>query len=151
METTTLPFKHSINRVPRQLALLIPLTIASLALLPQARAVCQEGCLTNNDTVLGDDALVNNTGTDNTAIGFNALFSNTAGSWNTATGDFVLYSNTTGLHNTATGSGALEATERAAATRPTDLKRSAAQPAAATLASGIKHSPSIPAARTTSH
>jgi len=108
MKTTTLPFKHSINRVPRQLALLIPLALASLALLPQARAVCQEGCLTNNNTVLGDDALVKNTGTDNTAIGFNALFSNTTGSWNTATGDFVLYSNTTGLHNTATGSGVLE-------------------------------------------
>jgi len=108
MKTTTLPFKHSINRVPRQLALLIPLALASLALLPQARAVCQEGCLTNNNTVLGEDALMNNTGTDNTAIGFDALFSNTTGSWNTAAGDFVLYSNTTGLHNTASGSGALE-------------------------------------------
>ena len=81
---------------------------ACFALAPQARAVCQDACLTNNNTVLGDDALVNNTGTDNMAIGFNALFSNTTGSWNTATGDFVLYSNTTGLHNTATGSGALE-------------------------------------------
>ena len=88
MKTTTLPFKHSINRVPRQLALLIPLALASLALLPQARAVCQEGCLTNNNTVLGDDALVKNTGTDNTAIGFNALFSNTTGSWILITGAF---------------------------------------------------------------
>ena len=53
--------------------------LACLALAPQARAVCQEGCLTNENTVLGDDTLLNNTGTDNTAIGFAALISNTTG------------------------------------------------------------------------
>jgi hypothetical protein len=43
---------------------------ACFALAPQARAVCQEGCLTNNNTVLGDDALVSNTtGFENTATG----------------------------------------------------------------------------------
>src|SRR5437867_11471773 len=47
------------------LPVLIALTLVSFALSPQARAVCQEGCLTNNNTVLGDDALLNNTGTDN--------------------------------------------------------------------------------------
>ena len=108
MKTTTLPFKHSINRVPRQLALLIPLALASLALLPQARAVCQEGCLTNNNTVLGDDALVNNTGGENnTATGFVALATNDRGSNNTATGAYALALNDTGSNNTATGFGAL--------------------------------------------
>ena len=59
--------------------------LVCFALSPQARAACQEGCLTNDNTVLGDDALVNNnTGTDDTAIGFNALISNTTGFSNTA-------------------------------------------------------------------
>jgi len=101
--------------------LLILSVLASFALAPQARAVCQEGCLTNNNTVLGEDALVNNTGVFNTAIGvdtlqFNttgsanaaightALFSNTTGNFNTAAGDHALFSNTTGNYNTATGS-----------------------------------------------
>ena len=74
--------------------------------------------------MLGDDALLNNTGTDNTAIGFNtllnntighantaigfsALFSNTIGNLNTATGWNALYSNTSGFSNTATGAWAL--------------------------------------------
>jgi hypothetical protein len=44
------------------LPVLIALTLGSFGLSPQARAVCQEGCdLDNNNTVLGDDALVNNT------------------------------------------------------------------------------------------
>ena len=59
---------------------------AWFALLPQARAVCQEGCLTNNNTALGKDALNANTaGSENTANGFQALFSNTVGNFNTAT------------------------------------------------------------------
>ena len=62
------------------LPVLIALTLGWFALSPQARAVCQEGCLTNANTVLGDDALFNNTtGNGNTAIGFDALFSNTTG------------------------------------------------------------------------
>jgi hypothetical protein len=107
------------------LPVLITLTIACFALSPQARAVCQEGCLTNQNTVLGENALLNNTGSSNTATGWNALFSNTSGadntaigldalysnatgSLNTATGDSALYSNTTGNYNTANGSGALK-------------------------------------------
>ena len=43
------------------LPVLIALTLGCFGLSPQARAVCQEGCLTNNNTVLGDDALLNNT------------------------------------------------------------------------------------------
>jgi uncharacterized coiled-coil protein SlyX len=127
MKTTTLPLKHSVNLSPVRLALLlIPLVLACFALLPQARAVCQEGCDTGNiNTFLGDDALINNTTGDanvaigtsalfanttgflNTAIGAGALDQNTTGSLNTATGSSALASNTTGAHNTATGSGAL--------------------------------------------
>jgi hypothetical protein len=44
--------------------------LACFAFSPQARATCQDGCLTNDNTVLGDDALVNNTtGSDNIALG----------------------------------------------------------------------------------
>jgi hypothetical protein len=38
------------------LPVLITLALACFALVPQARAVCQEGCLTNQNTVLGDAA-----------------------------------------------------------------------------------------------
>jgi hypothetical protein len=44
------------------LPVLIALTLVCFVLSPQARAVCQEGCLTNQNTVLGDDALLNKTG-----------------------------------------------------------------------------------------
>jgi trimeric autotransporter adhesin len=87
--------------------ILIALTLASLALAPHARAVCQEGCLTNENTVLGEDALLNNTNVQNTAIGFDAMFSNTTGFSNTATGWRALFFNTTGDSNTATGNLAL--------------------------------------------
>src|SRR2546421_8022740 len=61
MKTTTLRLRNSVNRSHVRLAfLLIPL--ACFALSTRARAVCNEGCLTNNNTVLGDDALLNNTG-----------------------------------------------------------------------------------------
>ena len=70
----------------------------------QAQAVCQEGCLTSENTVLGDDALLNNTtGVQNTAIGLQALLNNTTGGANTALGWNALVSNTTGNDNTATG------------------------------------------------
>ena len=63
------------NRFACPLALLlIPLALACFALSPQARAVCKEGCLTNANTVLGDDALIlNTTGFQNTAFGSQAL------------------------------------------------------------------------------
>jgi hypothetical protein len=85
------------------LPVLIALTLGCFALSPHARAVCQEGCLTNQNTVLGEDALSNNTGPGNTAIGFNALINNTTGVFNTANGFQALYSNTTGSANTANG------------------------------------------------
>jgi hypothetical protein len=83
---------------------LVPFVLAWFALSPIARATCQEGCLTNLNTVLGDDALLSNTtGISNTAIGFNTLYSNTQGINNTAVGGSALFSNTTGFDNTAVG------------------------------------------------
>ena len=81
---------------------------ACFALAPQAQAICQQGCLGAQNTVLGDDALLNNTGSENTAIGAGALESNTGGLENTAIGTGALESNTLGLRNTATGALALE-------------------------------------------
>jgi hypothetical protein len=70
--------------------------------------VCQDACLTNSNTVQGDDALFSlTTGAGNTAIGFNALFSNTKGNANTAIGEDALLSNTRGNANTAIGEIAL--------------------------------------------
>src|SRR6267142_1581386 len=60
------------------LPVLIALTLGCFALSPQARAVCQDACLTNNNTVQGDDALISlTTGADNSAIGQGALNTNT--------------------------------------------------------------------------
>jgi hypothetical protein len=50
------------------LPVLIALTLGCFGLSPQARAVCQEGCFQN--TVLGDDALLNNLGSANTGHRF---------------------------------------------------------------------------------
>jgi trimeric autotransporter adhesin len=58
------------------------------------------------NTAVGDQALVSNTGGFNTATGFQALFSNTTAENNTAVGADALSSNT-GPNNTAVGSGAL--------------------------------------------
>src|SRR5262245_38560454 len=56
MTTKTSLMGNSVNRSQVRLAfVLIPL--ACFALSPQAGGTCQEGCLTNNNTVLGDDAL----------------------------------------------------------------------------------------------
>jgi hypothetical protein len=95
------------NRSPVRAFVLISLALGCFGLSPQARAVCQEGCLTNNNTALGDDAVISlTTGTNNTGIGFNALRSNTGGFDNTAIGALALYNNT-GAGNTATGTAAL--------------------------------------------
>ena len=106
---TTLHLGKSIGRSPLRYGLfLTALVLACFALSPQARAVCQEGCLTNENTVLGDDALLSNTtGFGNTATGFQALLSNTAGGDNTANGVDALFSNTTGGGNTVVGAEAL--------------------------------------------
>ena len=92
----------------RSALLLISLALGCFGLSPQARATCQQGCLTLNNTGLGDDALLNNTsGFDNTAIGFRALLSNTSGALNTAIGYQALNSNIFGVNNTASGGSAL--------------------------------------------
>jgi hypothetical protein len=80
------------------------LTAACLALVPRARAACQEGCDTRQSTFLGTDALVNNTsGSEDTAVGADALRNNTAGIGNTAIGESTLASNSSGNDNTAIG------------------------------------------------
>jgi len=81
--------------------------VAGFALAPQARAVCQDGCFDNQNTVQGDDALKNTRNTGNTAFGFQALTANTDGNFNTATGSIALESNTTGEANTGIGADAL--------------------------------------------
>jgi Chaperone of endosialidase len=55
---------------------------------------------------VGYQALAGNIGNDNTALGFDSLFSNTTGTYNTASGSLALYSNN-GFNNTASGFGAL--------------------------------------------
>ena len=109
MKTKTSATRDSINHAPYQLALLfIPFAFVFFALSPQARAVCQDACLTYNNTVQGDDALLDlTTGTDNTALGLNALLSDTAGDFNTAVGSQALISNSTGGDNVAIGAQAL--------------------------------------------
>ena len=61
------------------------------------------------NTAVGSNALASNTGLgwDNTAIGMNALASNAAGSFNTANGMLSLAANTSGNFNTANGYKAL--------------------------------------------
>jgi trimeric autotransporter adhesin len=83
-------------------------TLVCFSLSPTARATCREGCLTGDNTVLGDDALLRNTGGGNTATGFKALSSNTTGGANTATGWQALFNNTTSTYNTAVGYVALQ-------------------------------------------
>src|SRR5712692_10159761 len=99
------PHVKLIGRSPLRYGfLLIPLALVCLALLPQARAVCQDACLTNYNTVQGDDALYSNTtGSLNNAIGDSALSSNTTGTENTAIGDFAMLKNIAGIRNTAAG------------------------------------------------
>src|SRR5438094_3319723 len=59
MKTTTLPSKDSISRSSRPPALLlIALALVCFALSPTVKAACQDACLTNSNTVQGDDALI---------------------------------------------------------------------------------------------
>ena len=90
------------------LPVLAALTLVCFALSPRAQAACQNGCLGNRNTALGDDALINVTsGINNTAVGNGALKANRDGEGNTATGRLALSSNTSGRSNTATGLAAL--------------------------------------------
>jgi hypothetical protein len=107
MKTTTPQLRNSINHSLVRAFLLIAPTLGWLALSPQARAVCQDACLTNSNTVQGEDALLNTTGGFNTANGNQALQNNATGSNNTANGNQALLSNTTGISNTGVGGAAL--------------------------------------------
>jgi hypothetical protein len=90
------------------IAILISFALICLALAPQAPAICQQGCLVNENTALGDDALINTTaGYNNTAVGFEALSANTVGHDNAAVGWGALANNTTGGGNVAMGAYAL--------------------------------------------
>src|SRR5437879_5998489 len=130
LKTTTLSVGNSNSRLPlRRAFFLIPLVLAWLALSPTVRAVdpAPDGGYPNQNTAEGDDALFSldtTTGLNNTAIGFNALYSLTHGSEDTATGSLALANdrgfglntaygfsalnaNTTGVANTALGRNAL--------------------------------------------
>ena len=61
----------------------------------------------SNNTVLGYQALIQNTGDGNTAIGYQVLTQNTSGYFNTATGVKALTANNNGIGNTAFGLGTL--------------------------------------------
>jgi hypothetical protein len=109
MKTTTLQLENSMDRGPFRFALLlIPLALVCFGLSPTARADCEQGCPTGQNTVLGDNALVNNTGSENTAVGSNTLSSNTVGFSNTAIGNRALGDNIMGNFNTAVGTVALD-------------------------------------------
>src|SRR5436190_1384010 len=97
--------------------LLIPLVLAWFALSPTARAVlpAPDGGYPNNNTAEGFNALFSlTTGYNNTANGANALSNNTTGYNNTANGVNALSSNTTGYFNTANGFGALSSNDTGA-------------------------------------
>jgi len=67
----------------------------------------------SNNTALGDNALASNTtGFFNTAVGFDALTANTTGFENTGVGTFSLSANTDGSLNTALGTGSLPSNTR---------------------------------------
>jgi hypothetical protein len=85
----------------------VTFVLACFALLPQVRAACQKDCLAGQNTVLGEDALINNTGVDNTANGYETLHNNATGDENTGIGSNALYSNLDGFANTAIGYQAL--------------------------------------------
>jgi hypothetical protein len=82
------------------------LALACWEATPAAQANCREGCSGDN-TFLGEDALLFNTGTLNTAVGHFALRKNDNGTWNTAVGGFALFNNLAS-QNTAVGTFALQ-------------------------------------------
>ena len=108
MKKNALQLIHSINRARLRLALL-QISVACFALSPEARATCQEDCLANENTALGEDALINlTTGYHNTGVGFEALSADTTGWENTAVGWNALANNTTGFSNVAMGAYAMQ-------------------------------------------
>ncbi len=102
------------NCSPLRRGFLISPLAAGLASIALSTAEAQlpsptpDGGYPNNNTAEGTNALFNlTTGTDNTAIGFQALLSNTSGLQNTANGSNSLVNNISGQGNTAIGYSAL--------------------------------------------
>ena len=105
--------------------ILVGIALNWLGAAPSARSTCEQGCDSNYyNSFLGEFALYQDTGSDNTAVGayaltygcigsfntavgFEALYMNQLGEYNTALGSLALDSNTSGYDNTATGYGAL--------------------------------------------
>jgi hypothetical protein len=109
---TTLHLRHSINRSPLWLGLvLVPLVLICFALLPRAQAVTPipDGFYPNDNAAEGGNTALFSltTGSFNTAIGVNSMFLENTGNKNTAVGDSSLKRNTSGSNNTATGIQAL--------------------------------------------
>jgi hypothetical protein len=99
-----------IKRKTITLPLLIAVSFACFALMPQAEAVtpAPDGGYTGWNTAEGQDALFSRTTGDfNTAIGGHALYGDTTGNSNTAVGAFSLAANSSGAQNVAVGQGAL--------------------------------------------
>ena len=99
-----------IKRKTITLPLLIAVSFACFALMPQAEAVtpAPDGGYIGWNTAEGQDALFSRTTGDfNTAIGGHALYGDTTGSFNTAVGAFSLAANSSGAQNVAVGQGAL--------------------------------------------
>src|SRR4030095_14370204 len=89
----------------RKILAILPV-LGCFAFLPGAQAICNEGCGSNFNTFEGEDGLISNTGTGNTAFGWRSLVSNLDGSFSTAVGGGALILNNGGS-NTAVGAGAL--------------------------------------------
>src|SRR5881392_3977376 len=113
LQTMTTPSVKDSRSPLRHGVFLIALVLACFALSPPAQGQLSpppDGGYPNRNTAEGEDALFNldtSQALDNTAVGFEALFSDTTGYSNTANGASALYSNTTGEGNTATGVQAL--------------------------------------------
>jgi trimeric autotransporter adhesin len=87
------------------------IAISAVLIGDRALAQCFVCSDSSSNTAIGTSALFSgtNTGPNNTAVGYKALYSNTAGKGNDAQGVNALYSNTTGIRNLAIGSNALYA------------------------------------------
>ena len=97
--------ENSRSRLPLPCRFFLIALICALFAVPlTAHAVCEEGCLNGDHTVLGEDALFSiTTGTENVALGYEALHDTTSGLNNTATGHSALHGNVVGFNNTANG------------------------------------------------
>src|SRR5439155_184868 len=89
MKTKTSLTRNSISWSPLRHGLILnalALAFACFALAPQARAVCQDGCLGNQNTAVGFEALRSNNASSNTAVGYLSL-TRCKGNSNIALGD----------------------------------------------------------------